>query len=286
MSTPIAPARGCSGKYDPEALGARCSECYLYKLRQGGPVPPEINPGSAYTVVAEAPGRVEVEVGRPLVGDSGQETMRALISQGVNRHDVSWNNAILCRPPGNDLDRLLARMKKENKARIAQGLKPYLSPLEACRPRFIRELRQSGQIIVLGKTALSAITGGKRSILDVRGMPFEGVIDGAGRYQSGLYVPQLGEIVTPIKLVPTIHPAFVLRAKRWRGVFRNDITRALRWFQGTLQWRDPQIVYQPTPAQLEDFFFHRGLKMLNYDVETDAREPLQAKLRCIGVGTP
>lgn len=289
MSDPnaIAPKRSCAGKYDPEAYGAKCKECYLYERRQGGPVPPEINVAAPYTVIAEAPGRVEVEVGRPLVGESGQEVMRALIAKGVNRHDVSWNNAVLCRPPGNDLERLLTRMKKENKIRVAQGLKPYLSPIEACRPRFLHDLRQRpSQVIALGKTSLSAITGGHRSILDVRGMPFEGVLDGNGNYQGGFYLPHHGETLVPLKLVPTVHPAFVLRAQRWRGVFRNDIERALRWFSGTMTWRDPQIIYQPSPVQLEEFLFKSGHKALYYDVETDALEPLHAKLRCIGIGTP
>lgn len=273
-------------KYDPEAHGARCKECYLYQRRQGGPVAPEINPGASYTVVSDVPGRVDVEVNRPLVGDDGQEVMRSLIVQGINRNESNWTHAVLCRPPGHDLERLLRNMKKENKERVAAGLKPWLSPIEACRPRLLNDVKAAPQAIVLGKSALTAVTGGKRSIFDVRGMPFEGVITGSGQYQGAFYVPAFGEVVSPIRLVPTIHPSFALRAQRWRGVLRADIIRAIRWFSGTLQWKDPKIIYQPSPAQLEDFFFKQKHAFLNYDVETDAIEPLSAKLRCIGVGTP
>ncbi len=273
--------------YTPEAMGAKCSRCYLYQKRQGNPVPPELNPGARIAVVAEGPGSDEVQQGRPLIGPSGIEIMQALGSLGYNRADVSWSNSFLCRPPGNDLERLRVRMKRENNERLKEGLEPYLDPVDACRPRFISELRTFRDVITLGKTALTAITGTPRSIMDMRGMPMSGVVTGEGRYVTHAYFPMnASELVTPLRVVPTIHPSFVLRQKRWRNTFRVDLGRAIRWFNGHLTWREPQILYTPSLQQIEDFLFRTNFPFYLTDLETDAKESLLAKIRCIGVGTP
>lgn len=274
-------------QYDPEALGAQCSKCFLRTCREGGPVPPEINPSSSVMVSAEAPGGDEVEHNRPLIGKSGQEAMRGLAAMGITRAHASWNNSILCRPPGNDLDRLLLRLKRANKDRIERGLEPYLSPMEACRPRFIRELRLNQDHITMGKIVTQAITSSNRSIMDMRGMPLDGVLDQHGKFHTALYTANPGE-APPMRLrvVPTVHPAFVLRAQRWRKPFRIDIARAIRWFTGTLQWREPQYIIQPSPEQLEYFLLKCRFPFWVYDLETDAKECLTAKIRCIGFGTP
>lgn len=274
------------GKYSPEAHGARCDRCFLWKRRQGNPVPPEINPSASIMVAAEAPGGDEVEHGRPLIGPSGFETMQGLASIGVTRADVNWTNAFLCRPPNNDLDRLLLQMKKENKIRVANGLEPYLSPMEACRPRFVQELRLQQNIIALGKIAMQSITTTNRSIMDARSMPVEGVIAGDGSFHSSIYFAQPEEIVSPIHMMPTVHPAFVLRQKRWRKPFRIDLARAVRWFRGTLAWKEPVRLHMPSPDQLEEFILKSKFPFILSDVETDRKEPLTAKLRCIGFGTP
>lgn len=281
----IAQQAAC-GKYDPREFGAKCDKCFLYKLRQGGPVPPEVNPGAKMMVAAEAPGSDEVQFGRPLIGPSGKETMAALGGLGVKRGEVTWSNAFLCRPPGNDLDRLLLRLKKENKLREANNLEPWLSPMEACRPRFVNELRLYKDVISLGKISTQAITGSNRSIMDLRGMPIEGTLDGPGRFHSQLYIPSQGELTSKIRIMPVLHPSFVLRQKRWRRVFRVDLSRAMKWFQGTLQWKKPAQLFQPSPDQLADFLLRMKHPFVVYDVETDAKECLVAKLRCIGVATP
>lgn len=274
------------GKYSPEAHGARCDRCFLWKQRQGGPVPPEVNQNASLMVAAEAPGPDEVQFNRPLIGQSGQEIMQGLATIGVNRSDVNWTNAFLCRPPNNDLDRLLRRMKKENKAREAAGLEPYLSPMEACHPRFVEELRLQQDVIALGKIGAQSITGTNRSIFDLRGMPLDGILAGDGRFHTTAYfAASPNEFITKLRVVPTVHPAFVLRQKRWRKPFRVDLARAIRWFRGTLQWKEPQKLFIPTPQQLEDFILRAKHPFVVSDVETDAKEPLIAKLRCIGFST-
>jgi len=88
-----------------------------------------------------------------------------------------------------------------------------------------------------------------------------------------------------LRVLPTYHPALVLRQKKWTGVFRIDLGRAMRWFTGKLGWTDPRVVIRPTPAMLRAFVTRPGAS-LAYDVETDAKESLVAKIRCFGIGTP
>tara|TARA_R100000008_G_scaffold77895_2_gene58577 strand:- start:2924 stop:4900 length:1977 start_codon:yes stop_codon:yes gene_type:complete len=67
-------------------------------------------------------------------------------------------------------------------------------------------------------------------------------------------------------------------------VFRRDLAKAIRFFDGELTWKDPEFFFPTTVQGVVD-----GFKKLTdmgepvaYDVETDAKNPLDARLRCIG----
>ena len=95
-------------------------------------------------------------------------------------------------------------------------------------------------------------------------------------------------------VMPTLHPAFVLREARWKTALRTDFGRAMRLFQGRLSWRDPKMVFQPLPGALARFL---GLertpagwhlvrpRLLAFDLETDGIEPLDCNVRTIQIGT-
>lgn len=53
-------------------------------------------------IVGEAPGREEERAGRPFVGPSGKLMLAILNRYGIKREDVSWTNAVHCRPEGSD----------------------------------------------------------------------------------------------------------------------------------------------------------------------------------------
>lgn len=119
-------------------------------------------------------------------------------------------------------------------------------------------------IITLGKTATTSMTGNSQSILAMRGGPIE--LDG-------------------IRIMPTMHPAFVLRAPGWRYVLQSDIGKAFRLFEGRLRWTEPDRLMRPTPEQLESWLAV-GAPFFSYDVETDGIEPLACKMRTIAIATP
>ena len=276
--------------YDPKACGAQCDKCPLYG---SVPVPPEVGHSAKICVVGEAPGVDEIREGRPFVGASGLELHRGLTAARILKRDVHLTNVLLCQPPKNELSNLLARISAENREKDKRNKakkkayeiavkrdptvpvplyeEPVMSPIDCCAPRLQAEVNQYTDFITLGGVATRAITGSTQSILSLRG----GTID----LVAGRGLPAR-------RVMPTVHPSFVLRAQRWTSVFRGDLFRANKWFTGTMTWTPPQVVYNPSPAWLDAFLNQPGIPYWTYDLETDGIEPLTANLRCVGIGTP
>ena len=242
------------------------------------PVGPEGIRRSRLAIVGEAPGAAEEEQGRPFVGPSGIEEGKALAVAGWSRTDFRWTNVLACRPPGKgDLNLYLQTLRAKNRRRKRQGKAPMPTPMECCAPRLQEDLAGVEFIIALGayaaKAVIPGLTGG---ILPIRGGPI--------RREDG------------VKIMPTLHPAFVLRAPRWREAYRIDHERARRWHDDKLTWEDPMVLYRPTVAQLAAFLgiTRQGTtwaadparsQPMAWDYETDGIEALDCNVRCIGIGT-
>ncbi len=130
------------------------------------------SPNADLMFVGEAPGRDEDLKGEPFVGRAGQLLTDIIKAMKLTRDDVYIANVIKCRPP-------------ENR-------NPEPDELEACRP-FIRrqvELIQPKVIVTLGRFALQSLLEKSYGITSVRGQWLE--YDG-------------------IKVMPTYHPAYLLR---------------------------------------------------------------------------
>jgi len=276
--------------YDPRSCGAACDIC---PLNGSVVVPPESNVGAKVALVGEAPGEQEEKQGNLFIGPSGDEVMRALGAAQLRRRDVHLTNVMLCRPPKNELDNLLAKNNAENRERqkrnkalkgiweIGKRSNPGLpepryetlieSPITCCSPRLKLELQGFRDIIALGGTAAKAVMNTNQNIMSIRGGFVE--LDAA----AGLPAR---------RVMPTIHPSFVLRSPRFAHVFRNDIFKAAARFRGVAAWAPPHVIYHPSVEQLEEFLNMPGVPYWTYDLETDGIEPLTAKIRCVGIGTP
>lgn len=265
------------GKYDPKEFGAKCDVC---PLRNKRPVPPETSltpleviSGAGIAIVGEAPGQEEEKNGRPFCGPSGTELETALRTAGIRRSQTLVTNVILCRPENNDMKAMLDKIRKynreEEKKASAESRQPeyMLNPIECCIPRLENDLTGFSSFITLGGTATRAVTGVTASIMGIRG--------------SMMHLPG-GETQRQKDVMPTIHPAFVLRQPRWRHVFRNDLQKAGRWFRGEAEWKPPETVYNPSADELKQFLYSQACP--SFDLETDGIECLTAKIRCIGVG--
>lgn len=253
--------------YDPRDWGARCDECILRELRDGHPVPPAFGRSSILAAVGEAPGGEEIQEGRPFAGPSGFVLDGfGLKPIGLERKHVTLLNVLDCRPPDNQLGRVLTIWRARNKARKAQGLPETPSPQECCFPRLAYFLSHHDCVVPLGTTALKTIMQTRTGIEDNRGTMH--ATDVFGRKQL---------------VLPTYHPAYVSRNLRNRYAFRVDWMRALRYFRDALTWTDPVMGLMPSVAAVKKYL--SGSKPIWwYDVETDGLEPLTANMRCIGIG--
>jgi uracil-DNA glycosylase len=122
--------------------------------------------------IGEAPGADEDAQGKPFVGRAGQLLTKMIEAMGIKREEVIIGNVNRCRPPGNR--------------------QPTLEEAAICRPFLFREISviQPEVIVVMGNTAL-------RNLLEVR----EGITRVRGKFQD----------FRGIKVMPTFHPAYLLR---------------------------------------------------------------------------
>tara|TARA_R110000824_G_scaffold3120_4_gene14408 strand:+ start:1597 stop:4026 length:2430 start_codon:yes stop_codon:yes gene_type:complete len=222
------------------------------------PVVVESHPNDHIVIIGEAPGGHEAIEGRPFVGPSGSELQGALDACGIDRSECQINNVIACRPPQNKLDIFLAQIRKKDLG----------NPIECCRPRLMDDIEGYTKIICLGSIAAAAIRGGHSSIMGLRGACEEREMPWG-----------------KVKVAYTVHPSFVLHSPKWRPVFHRDVARAIRFFNDELTWEDPEIHIVSSVQELAKHFARfitDGLPVA-YDVETDAKNPLKARLRCVAI---
>ncbi len=154
-----------------ERVVLACEKCRLSKTRTQA-VYGVGNPNADLMFIGEAPGRDEDVQGEPFVGRAGQLLTDIIKAMKLTRNDVYIANVIKCRPP-------------ENR-------NPEPDELDACRPYIRRqvELIQPKVIVTLGRFALQSMLEKGYAISSVRGqwLDFDG-----------------------IKVMPTYHPAYLLR---------------------------------------------------------------------------
>lgn len=135
------------------------------------------NPAASVMFVGEAPGREEDLEGLPFVGRSGQLLDRMLAAIGYDRTSVYIANVIPWRPPGNR--------------------DPSPMETEICRPFIERqiELVNPKVLVTLGNASTKALLKTQTGIMRLRGAWKAHTIG------TGLEIP----------LMPTLHPAYLLR---------------------------------------------------------------------------
>lgn len=170
-----------------EELGD-CTRCKLHKGRRNI-VFGEGNPNAALVFVGEGPGKEEDEQGRPFVGAAGQ-LLTDIIVKGMrlNREDVYICNIVKCRPPNNR--------------------NPETDEIMACEPFLIKQLQSIKPkiIIGLGNVAVKTLLKTKEGITSLRGT--------WKTYQG-------------IPLMPTFHPAYLLRTPSDKRLVWDDIKKVL-----------------------------------------------------------
>src|SRR5439155_11107059 len=149
-----------------------CTRCKLHQMGRRQIVFGVGNPEADLMFVGEAPGQEEDNQGIPFVGRAGQLLTKIIEAIGLQRDDVYIANVIKCRPPGN-------RNPEQDEVDTCE---PFLfQQIDAIRPKVI---------VALGKFAAQALLRTLEPISRLRGRVYD--------YRGA-------------KLVPTFHPAYLLR---------------------------------------------------------------------------
>jgi uracil-DNA glycosylase family 4 len=160
-----------------------CTRCKLHRMGRRQVVFGVGNPSADLMFVGEAPGGDEDIQGIPFVGRAGQLLTKIIEAIGLQRDDVYIANVIKCRPP-------------ENR-------NPEPDEVETCEPFLFRQIDviKPKVIVALGTFAAKALLKTQDPISRLRGRVYN--FRGA-------------------KLLPTFHPAFLLRSpERKRDVWED-----------------------------------------------------------------
>lgn len=149
----------------------------------------EGNPDARLMFIGEAPGREEDVQARPFVGEAGMLLTRLIEKMGLKREDVYIANIVKCRPPMN---------RDPEKDEIQQCREFLERQIDIIRPDIIMSLGRIAASTLMGNEKLK-ITAIRGKIFDYRGIP----------------------------LVPTFHPAYLMRNPKDKWLTWNDAQKVL-----------------------------------------------------------
>jgi DNA polymerase len=146
------------------------------------------DPHARVMFIGEGPGYEEDQQGVPFVGKAGQLLDKMILAMGLDRPEVYIANVVKCRPPGN---------RNPEPDEVA-ACEPFLrGQIDAVAPRII---------VTLGKFAAQTLLKTNAPISALRGKWH--------KYQS-------------IPLMPTFHPAFLLRSPDRQRDAWNDLQQVM-----------------------------------------------------------
>ena len=210
--------------------------------------------------VGEAPGEMEEQFGIPFVGKAGQEFTALLQESGIERSQCYLTNVLFTRPPNNKMESFLVSKKDcpPGYPLPPLSLGKYLHPdllheldrlwaeLESLRPNLV---------VALGNTALWALTN-SGAIGSSRGTVMESTL------------------LPGLKVLPTYHPAAVLRNWAWRVVVLQDLAKAKREMEfPEIRRTERRILINPRFEETLLWLLDaQRAPILSCDIETEKRQ--------------
>ncbi len=168
----------------------QCTKCRLSSTRTHT-VPGEGSCNAGLMFIGEAPGYDEDQQGRPFVGRAGKLLTDIINAMGMQREDVFIANVIKCRPPEN---------RDPSDDEISE-CSPYLfNQIDIIKPKVIVTLGRHSTTTILGLHTTVKIS-------ELRGNFFH--------YKG-------------IKVMPTFHPAYLLRNEKDKRLVWNDMKLVLK----------------------------------------------------------
>ncbi|MHC4981842.1 MAG: uracil-DNA glycosylase [Planctomycetota bacterium] len=157
----------------------------------------EGHPDADVVFIGEGPGHEEDLTGRPFVGRAGELLTKMIQAMGLRREDVYICNIIKCRAPNN---------RSPNPEEVAACMGHLISQLQVIQPQVI---------VTLGNPATQALLQTRTGITRLR-----------GQWQA---LPLIGEGLQGTAVMPTFHPAYVLRqyTEDVRGKVWSDLQEVM-----------------------------------------------------------
>jgi uracil-DNA glycosylase family 4 len=175
-------------------IGDDCRRCKLHQLGRKQIVFGVGNANADLMFVGEAPGADEDAQGIPFVGRAGQLLTKIIEAIGLSRDDVYIANVIKCRPP--------------------QNRNPEPDEVETCEPFLFRQIDtiKPKVIVALGTFAARTLLRTLDPISRLRGRVYD--------YRGA-------------KLIPTFHPAYLLRNPSSKREVWEDMKVARKLLQAS-----------------------------------------------------
>jgi len=166
-----------------------CKRCKLYRTRRTI-VFGEGNEKAELMFIGEGPGYDEDVQGRPFVGKAGQLLTKIIQSIHFEREKVYIANIIKCRPP--------------------QNRNPEPNEIKSCSPFLMKQIEAIAPKIIcaLGTFAAQTLLQTDAKISSLRGRTFD---------------------LKGIKVLPTYHPAFLLRNPDRKREVWEDMKQIAEW---------------------------------------------------------
>ena len=207
-------------------------------MRTVNPVGPTDSPLLA--LVGEAPGAEETKRGIPFVGYSGHLLDQLLAVVGLSRHECYITNVVNQQPPKNNFGIYYTDAKRT---------KPTMDLLQA-RARVKAELFsvKPQVIVLLGNEALKAVAN----------------VVGIKKYRGCMMDTTV--MCHPVRVMPTYHPAHLLRMYGDRPIVELDLMKAVR--QARRPYKpEMEFTVLPTFDQVMEFFRAKHSPVA-FDIET------------------
>ena len=192
-----------------------CQKCNLHEHRTQV-VHSILIENSRVMIIGEAPGGEEDKKGTPLVGDAGKILVDGLREAGLNKEEFSVGNICACRPLNNRLP-----TKKE----IDTCFEYLHEEIVGVKPELL---------LLLGSTPLKKLLKGVGGITKVRGKWFE-----SEEYNC--------------KILPTFHPAYILRNPQERIKFIKDLQQVKYFLEGSVFKEERSPVNYKVVYNLQQF---------------------------------
>lgn len=169
-----------------------CTKCRLHETRTQG-VFARGRADSDLMLIGEGPGADEDREGEPFVGRAGKLLDEIITAMGLERDEVYITNIVKSRPP--------------------QNRDPRADEIQACWPYLERqiELVEPEVIMTLGKPATNTLLDRNSPMYEMRGKWF--------KYEG-------------IPLLPTYHPAYLLRSPSQKKKVWADVKKVLGFLHG------------------------------------------------------